>query len=140
MITTQQKYNKERNLDLTEEEFSLLVNLYPVIIVAISDGLFDKLEQEYVADISANAALELYEDEKKSEKFAVILFDELKYLAENGDYWKENFLKILSKELTATDKDVLYKMLKETAEVSHGLDKKEINAINEILSLINYEK
>lgn len=132
------EYTKSRNLQLNEDEFSLLVTLYPAVLVATSDHLFDDDEKEYIADVAANSSLELYENEVQAEKLAEILFNELLFLSQADNHWQEKFLFVLAEELDLNDKDELKKILLETAEVSKGITLDERDEISRIMKIINH--
>jgi hypothetical protein len=132
------EYTKSRNLQLNEDEFSLLVTLYPAVLVAASDHLFDDDEKEYIADVAANSSLELYENEVQAEKLAEILFNELLFLSQADNHWQEKFLLVLAEELDLADKDELKKILLETAEVSKGISSDERDEISRIMKIINH--
>jgi hypothetical protein len=62
------EYIKSRNISISEEEFSILATLFPAVLVATADHLFDEEEKVYIANLVASAALELYDNEEKAEK------------------------------------------------------------------------
>lgn len=131
------EYGKSRNLQLNEDEFSLLVTLYPAVLVATSDHLFDDDEKEYIADVVASSSLELYDNEEQAEKLAEILFNELLFLSQTDNQWQEKFLSVLAEELDSEDKDELKQILLETAEVSKGISTEEKDEISRIMKIIN---
>lgn len=132
------EYTKSRNLQLNEDEFSLLVTLYPAVLVATADHLFDDDEKEYIADVVASSSLELYDNEEQAEKLAEILFNELLFLSQTDNHWQEKFLLVLAEELDLDDKDELNKILLETVEVSKGITLDERDEISRIMKIINH--
>lgn len=131
------EYGKSRNLQLNEDEFSSLVTLYPAVLVATADHVFDNEEKEYIADVVASSSLELYDNEEQAEKLAGILFNELLFLSQTDNQWQEKFLSVLAEELGSEDKDELKQILLETAEVSKGISSEEKDEINRIMKIIN---
>lgn len=131
------KYSKSRDIVLSEDEFSILATIFPAVLVATADHLFDADEKEYIADLVANAALELYEDENIAEQTAELLFTELLFLSQVNNEWQEKFLSVLHDELEKKDKSALEKMLFETAAVNKNLSDEEQNEIDRILAHIN---
>lgn len=131
------KYSKSRDIVLSEDEFSILATIFPAVLVATADHLFDADEKEYIADLVANAALELYEDENIAEQTAELLFTELLFLSQVNNEWQEKFLSVLHDELEKKDKSALEKMLFETAAVNKNLSDEEQSEIDRILAHIN---
>lgn len=131
------EYTKSRNIQLNEDEFSSLVTLYPAVLVATADHVFDNEEKEYIADVVASSSLELYENEEQAENLAGILFNELLFLSQTDNQWQEKFLSVLAEELGSEDKDELKQILLETAEVSKGISSEEKDEINRIMKIIN---
>lgn len=131
------KYSKLRDIVLSEDEFSILATIFPAVLVATADHLFDADEKEYIADLVANAALELYEDENIAEQTAELLFTELLFLSQVNNEWQEKFLSVLHDELEKKDKSALEKMLFETAAVNKNLSDEEQSEIDRILAHIN---
>lgn len=131
------KYSKSRDIVLSEDEFSILATIFPAVLVATADHLFDADEKEYIADLVANAALELYEDENIAEQTAELLFTELLFLSQVNNEWQEKFLSVLNDELEKEDKSALEKMLFETALVNKKLSGEEQREIDRILAHIS---
>lgn len=130
-------YKEARNLAISEDEFSILVTIFPAVLVATADHLFDEEEKEYIADLVTNAALELYEDEEKAEQAAALLFEELLFLSQVNNEWQEKFLSVLHDELEMEDKSELENMLLETADVNKKMSDEEKSEIDRILKLVN---
>ncbi len=130
-------YKEARNLFISEDEFSILVTIFPAVLVATADHLFDEEEKEYIADLVTNAALELYEDGEKAEQAAALLFEELLFLSQVNNEWQEKFLSVLHDELEMEDKSELENMLLETADVNKKMSDEEKSEIDRILKLVN---
>lgn len=137
-IDLRNEYCNFRNIQLNEDEFSSLVTLYPAVLVATADHVFDNEEKEYIADVVASSSSELYDNEEQAEKLAEILFIELLFLCHGNNIWQEKFLSVLAEELSPSDKDELKQMLFDTAEVSKGTSAEEKKEISRIMKLINH--
>lgn len=130
-------YCEVRGVQLKEEEFSLLVTLYPALLVATVDDVFDNEEKAYIADVAANAALEFVDNEEKAEMTADLLFNELLFLCRDKSMWQDKFLTVLAVELNSEDKEQLKQMLFDTAEASKGISTEENKEIDRIIKFIN---
>jgi hypothetical protein len=133
----QKKYCEARGIQLREEEFSLLATLYPALLVATVDDVFDNEEKAYIADVAANAALELYDNEEQAEMIADLLFKELLFLCHDKSVWHDKFLTFLAVELNSEDKEQMKQMLFDTAEASKGISTEEKKEIDRIIKYIN---
>jgi hypothetical protein len=133
----QKKYCEARGIQLREEEFSLLATLYPALLVATVDDVFDNEEKAYIADVAVNAALELYDNEEQAEMIADLLFKELLFLCHDKSVWHDKFLTFLAVELNSEDKEQMKQMLFDTAEASKGISTEEKKEIDRIIKYIN---
>lgn len=131
-----EKYSKLRDIILSEDEFSIMATIFPAVLVATADHLFDAEEKEYIADLVANAAIELYDDEVKAYRLAELLFKELLFLSQVNNEWQEKFLSVLQEELENEDKSALKKMLLQTAEVNKKMSDEEKSEIDRILKYV----
>lgn len=131
------EYIKSREILISIDEFNILATIFPAVLVATADHLFDAEEKGYIADLVANAAIELYDDEVKADRVAELLFEELLFLSQVNNEWQEKFLSVLHDELEKKDKSALEKMLFETAAVNKNLSDEEQSEIDRILAHIN---
>ena len=52
------EYKKVRNIDLTLDQFTYILNLYPSLIVCMCDGVLDKGEWDGVLRLAKGLAME----------------------------------------------------------------------------------
>ena len=134
-----EKYCNERNISLTNDEFSLMLITYPGFLVGNADGNFDQDEQELVIGL----VLGLAEAKKGSEltgqetqQIESLYLNEFNYLANEGKKWEPDFLELLT--IFNSDgweqvKNAIQKIMKDVAEVTDSVSKKE----QEIIDYIN---
>jgi hypothetical protein len=129
------EYTKSRAISISEDDFNILVTLFPCVLIATADHLFDEEEKVYIANLVASATVELYDDEYKAEQVAKLLFKELLFLSQVNNEWQENFFSVLRDEFEQEDKFALEKMLFEIAEIS---SKDAVVVNNEIYRIIKF--
>ncbi|TAF64942.1 MAG: hypothetical protein EAZ55_09785 [Cytophagales bacterium] len=138
-----QKYKNTRHLQWNIEEFILLLEFFPAMMVIMSDGIYDEEEKVYVNKLSQNMSLflaqddiRLYSSEDMQEKFK----NELEYLANNIDDWKDEFLVVLHEHLQIhpQNKTLINDLIHLIAQVSQSVSNAEqsmIHYISERLAL-----
>ena len=139
MKNLHQEYQKERNININEDLFYSMVFLYPPVLIAKADGIFDDTEKEYIANLSAALALEIFENEQEAESNAELVFNELLFLSSEGaSLWHDKFINELKINLVEPeDKAKMLEMLTQTAEVSNGISIEERKMISEIKKSLN---
>lgn len=137
-----QEYKKVRNVDLSVDQFTYLLNLYPSLIVCMSDGVLDKEEWDGVdklaKGLTLNFADELTAEEsaKMEQKFRT----EFLYLLENISKWEKKFLNALKNHIqdSKMDKEFVLESMYLFANAADGISQVEqdtIDSLAERLSL-----
>lgn len=137
-----EEYKKVRHVDLTLDQFTYLLNLYPSLLVCMSDGVLDQQEWEGVMRLAKGLALE-YGDGLNSEgldKLEQSFRMEFRYLIDNIDKWQKKFLNALKNHIqdSKTDKELVLETMYLFANASDGISSVEqetIEMLTERLSL-----
>ncbi len=96
------EYLKTRKSELSLDQFTYILKIYPALLVCMSDGKLDKEEWDGVLSISKGLAL-LYIDQMpnaSAEKIEQLFRTEFRYLLENIDKWEKKFLNTLKNYLS----------------------------------------
>lgn len=138
------EYKKVRHVDLTLQQFTYLLNLYPSLIVCMSDGVLDKEEWDGVDKLAKGLTLQ-FSDELESEDVAKMeqkFRTEFMYLLENIEKWQKKFLNALKNHIedSKLDKEFVLESMYLFANAADGISQVEqdtIDMLSERLSL-NY--
>ncbi len=138
------EYKKVRHVDLTLQQFTYLLNLYPSLIVCMSDGVLDKEEWDGVDKLAKGLTLQ-FSDEFESEDVAKMeqkFRTEFMYLLENIEKWQKKFLNALKNHIedSKLDKEFVLESMYLFANAADGISQVEqdtIDMLSERLSL-NY--
>jgi hypothetical protein len=128
------KFKEELDIEMTFDEFQILVLIYPVFLVAIADGMFDNDEKEFVKEILLNFLRPLYNDEINNEQYDNLVENylaDLEFLNQNKAQYENDFLKALS-SFDLEIKNSISELLKDVANASGGLSEKEHLAIERL--------
>jgi hypothetical protein len=100
-----QEYTRERNIELTEEQFGSFMAFIPALLVAASDGMVDKDEWLYCKKLASGLGNSFSEGENEEahENLTLIYRYEFKFLLKNLDRWEESFIKALKPYLKEND-------------------------------------
>jgi hypothetical protein len=93
-----QEYISHRNVEINKEQFIWIVNLFPALMVVLSDGIVDSEEWAEVKKMSSKLGLEFASDNlgvEKEENLATIYRAEFQFLLKNRDKWEIRFLNAL---------------------------------------------
>ena len=132
-----QEYSEIRFLDINKEQFVYLVNLMPVCLLAMSDGIMDKEEWATVKSLTKILGEEFASEElgeEKEENLMLIYRGEMRYMVKHRDKWESKFISALREYFTVNDaaKD----FVKETIELFEDqIDDAEVNRIKGSLGL-----
>jgi outer membrane protein OmpA-like peptidoglycan-associated protein len=130
------EYRKSRKIDLTLDQFSYLLNLYPSLLVCMSDGVLDHEEWEGVISTAQGLAEEFdgIEDGLQKEETAQIFRTEFRYLLENIDRWQKKFLNALKSQLeyNQADKEFVLESMYLFANAADGISQEEQNMIDDL--------
>lgn len=119
-------YKKVRGVEVSFEEFQILILAYPIFKVANADGSFDHDESLLLKEILMNFLTEIYgENLTDSDKnnLAELYIEDLMFVNSSEQFNQEflNSLSAFQKEI----KNSVSSLLIEIAEVSGGLDEQE---------------
>ncbi len=92
------EYSEIRFLDINKEQFVYLVNLTPVCLLAMSDGIMDKEEWATVKSLTKILGEEFASNdlgEEKEENLMLIYRGEMRYLTKHRDKWEGKFIAAL---------------------------------------------
>jgi len=136
------EYTQQRELEISDEEFLILILTYPSFLVAISDGEFDEDEKALMGEVIKNFTFEVYGNELSEEEYSNIIsayLSDFEFLHTNKEMWKAKFLNALSflKEKENEEvKNSIINLMKEIAEVSDGTSNVEKAVIDDVV--LNY--
>lgn len=128
------EYKKVRNIDLTLPQFTYLLNLYPSLIVCMSDGVLDKEEWEGVDKLAKGLTLNFSDDlssddtARMEQKFRT----EFMYLLENIEKWQKKFLNALRSHIedSKLDKEFVLESMYLFANAADGISDVEQDSID----------
>lgn len=133
-------YSHKREIEISDEEFIILVLTYPSFLVAISDGEFDDEEKKLMAEVIKNFSFEVYGNELNEDEYSNIIsayMSDFGFLNLNKTIWKDKFLHALSflkeKENINVRKSII-NLMKDIADVSDNTSMEEQAVIDEIVS------
>jgi len=136
------EYTQQRELEISDEEFLILILTYPSFLVAISDGEFDEDEKALMGEVIKNFTFEVYGNELSEEEYSNIIsayLSDFEFLHTNKEMWNTKFLNALSflKEKENEEvKNSIINLMKEIAEVSDGTSNVEQAVIDNVV--LNY--
>ncbi len=138
-----QEYLKIRKSNLSIDQFTYILKIYPSLLVCMSDGKLDDAEWHGVLNISKGLAL-LYLDQQpnaKAEEIEVLFRTEFKYLLENIDRWEKKFINTLSNYLEehAEDKEFVFEAMYLFANAADGISHEEQRTIDRLASRLSLE-
>ncbi len=130
-----QLYSEERNIKLNKEQFVYLVNLFPALRVALSDGMVDDDEWVVVKRLAKILGDEFASDDlgqEKKENLMLIYKSEFRYLIKNLDEWEEKFLTALKEYFIENEasKEFVMETMYLFANASDGVSDEEIKNIH----------
>ena len=126
-------YQKVRISNLTYPQFLNILNLYPSMLICMSDGTLDKEEHEHLMGVARNMAL--YADEEIDKDQLEITYQaELMYLLENPKIWEQKFLNALKDHLSGPegDKEFVLESMYLFANAANGISDVERDRIESI--------
>lgn len=137
------EYHKVRKSDLTIDQFTYILKIYPSLLVCMSDGKLDKEEWDGVLNISKGLAL-LYLDQMPNtngEKIESLFRTEFRYLLENIDKWEKKFLNTLKSYLDehSDEKEFVYEAMYLFANAADGISHDEQRSIDQLSSRLSLE-
>ncbi|MEO9474329.1 MAG: hypothetical protein ABJG41_02310 [Cyclobacteriaceae bacterium] len=128
------EYKKVRNIDLTLAQFTYLLNLYPSLIVCMSDGVLDKEEWEGVDKLAKGLTLNFSDDlsSEETSRMEQKFRTEFMYLLENIEKWQKKFLNALKSHIqdSKLDKEFVLESMYLFANAADGISDVEQEAID----------
>lgn len=128
------EFETARKVNLTFDEFQILVVSYPLFKVAGADGEFDETERQLLLEILGNFFSEIFKDnlsKEDKEKLANLFVDDLKFIDSKKDIFDKKFLEAL-KEFPLELKTSIKDLLKDMAEVDGEFDDSEKEMVTQI--------
>ncbi|MEQ8472780.1 MAG: hypothetical protein RIC35_16430 [Marinoscillum sp.] len=137
-----EEYKKVRNVDISLDQFVYILNLYPSLIVCMSDGVLDKEEWDGVLRLAKGLALEYGDgmNEEQMEKLEQSFRTEFRYLLDNIEKWQKKFLNALKNHISnnKADKEFVLESMYLFANAADGISEVEqecIQMLSERLAL-----
>ncbi|MEQ9466136.1 MAG: hypothetical protein RLN88_01920 [Ekhidna sp.] len=141
--TLLEEYGKVRKSDLSIDQFTYILKIYPSLLVCMSDGKLDPEEWDGVLNISKGLAL-LYLDQTpntNAEKVETLFRTEFRYLLENIDKWEKKFLNTLKSYLEEhpDEKEFVFEAMYLFANAADGIGHEEQRIIDQLSSRLALE-
>lgn len=129
-----EEYTKVRNLELNKEQFIYLINLFPALLVVLSDGIVDREEWGTVKRLAKIMGDEFATEdlgEEKEENLMLIYKSEFRYLLKEREKWEEKILTALKEYFTENEqsKDFVMETMYLFAQASDGISEEEDETI-----------
>ena len=93
------EYRRTRPVKIDVQQFTYLVNLFPAMMVVMSDDVLDTTEWEAVKSLARAMAQSLPEEQlepEEQEGLERVFITEFRYLLDNTERWKSKFLNALT--------------------------------------------
>lgn len=93
-----EEYIAARYISLNKEQFIYIANLFPALLVVLSDGIVDTDEWQTVKKLANILGAEFATEElgeDKEENLTLIYKNEFRYLLKNREEWEERFVAAL---------------------------------------------
>ncbi len=136
------EYKKVRNINLSIDQFTYILNLYPSLVVCMCDGVLDKEEWEGVVRLAKGLAMEYGDgyNEQEMEDLERSFRTEFRYLLDNIDKWQKRFLNALKNHIqnSQMDKEFVLESMYLFANAADGIsdiEQKTIGILSERLGL-----
>lgn len=132
-------YLSSREIHLSFPQFLNILNLYPSLLVCLSDGVLDKEEWEGLMKIARNLAV--YEEtDEEIEDLQKMYQVEFRYLIDHIDQWQTPFLNALKDHMTRAegDKEFVLESMYLFANAANGIsevEREKIQVLSEELAL-----
>ena len=132
-----QEYSEIRFLDINKEQFVYLVNLMPVCLLAMSDGIMDREEWDTVKSLTKILGEEFASKDlgdEKEENLMLIYRGEMRYMVKHRDKWESKFISALREYFTVNEAAIDF--VEETIELFEDqIDEAEVSRIKASLGL-----
>jgi len=137
-------YTQKREIELSREQFVYIVNLFPALLVVLSDGIVDKEEWSTVQKLAKILGNEFATDdlgEEKEENLMLIYKNEFRYLLKNRDTWEDTFMNALKDYFLENDssKEFVLETMYLFANASDGVSEVEDETIEFLTKELDLE-
>jgi hypothetical protein len=138
------EYSKVRNIDINKEQFIYILNLFPALLVVLSDGMVDGEEWKTVKKLANILGKEFATTDlgmEKEENLTLIYKSEFKYLLKNREVWEKKFLETLKAYFTKnqSSKEFVLETMFLFANASNGISLEEDKMIDKLTSELGLE-
>jgi hypothetical protein len=128
---------KLRDTELSDDEYKIFILTYPIFLVAISDGIFDSEEKEFMKNILYDFLNPLYKENISEDQYGFLIEN---YLLDFEELFNSNNYKTdLLIEFAKFDSEVkfaIFELVSEVANISEGVSEHEKNEIMNIKQYI----
>ncbi len=138
------EYKRIRPVKIDIQQFTYLVNLFPAMLVVMSDDVLDATEWEAVKSLARAMAQSLPEERlepEEQEGLERVFITEFRYLLDNTERWRSKFLNALSNIVNENNqsKEFVLETMYLFANASDGISVEEQTAINDLSRRLNLE-
>jgi tellurite resistance protein len=138
------EYTQVRNININKEQFIYIVNLFPALLVALSDGIVDREEWATVKKLAKILGKEFATEDlgiEKEENLSLIYKSEFKYLLKNRAMWERKFIDTLKAYFreNSSSKEFVLETMYLFANASDGISAEEDQAILELSNQLGLE-
>ena len=121
-----------------------MVNLFPALLVVLSDGIVDTDEWNTVKKLAKILGTEFASDDlgkEKEENLTLIYKSEFRYLLKEREKWEDKFLKALKEYFTVNDssKEFVLETMYLFANASEGVSADEDRTIEKLSAELNLD-
>ena len=131
----QQEYERHRPAKLTHDQFTYLVQMFPALLVSMSDGVLDKEEWGAVLKTAENLGKNLSDGSAAdADALTDVYKTEFRYLLDNYERWKKKFVNALQEYLreNPSARDLVLESMYLFANTTDGISKVEQDKIDEL--------
>jgi hypothetical protein len=138
------EYSRVRNIDINKEQFIYILNLFPALLVVLSDGIVDGDEWKTVKKLATILGKEFATTDlgmEKEENLTLIYKSEFKYLLRNREIWERKFLDTLKAYFTKnqSSKEFVLETMFLFANASDGISIEEDKMIDALTTELGLE-
>jgi tellurite resistance protein len=138
------EYKRNRFLELNKEQFIYVVNLFPALLVVLSDGIIDREEWGTVKKLAKILGSEFASEDfgkDKEENLTLLYRSEFRYLLKNRERWEKKFLIALKDYFVVNDsaKEFVLETMYLFAHASDGISSYEDEVIEYMISELGLE-
>lgn len=140
----QEEYQEARNIQLNQEQFVYLINLFPSLLVVLSDGIVDREEWVTVKKLAKILGTEFATEDlgiEKEENLTLIYKAEFRYLLKYREQWEDKLLGGLKTYFEHNDgsKDFVLETMHLFAHASDGISDIEDQTIKRLCEKLGLE-